>query len=134
MNLWVCVVNSQWSFCSRKTGIIWCLYHYFPQVKTQVILKICSNIIHCFLDYVSGGELFTHLYQRERFKECEVRIYIAEIVLALQHLHKVIIIIFNFININWLVKIIFMLEPFGLQRDWKLILQIQSMLLFFIEN
>ena len=41
------------------------------------------------LDYVSGGELFTHLYQREKFKESEVRIYIAEIVLALQHLHKV---------------------------------------------
>jgi hypothetical protein len=38
---------------------------------------------------VSGGELFTHLYQREKFKENEVRIYIAEIVVALQHLHKV---------------------------------------------
>ena len=40
-------------------------------------------------DYVSGGELFTHLYQREKFKESEVRIYTAEIILALQHLHKV---------------------------------------------
>ena len=45
--------------------------------------------LHLVLDYVSGGELFTHLYQREKFKESEVRIYIAEIVLALQHLHKV---------------------------------------------
>merc|ERR550532_3653565 len=44
--------------------------------------------LHLVLDYVSGGELFTHLYQREKFKESEVRIYIAEIVLALQHLHK----------------------------------------------
>jgi len=44
--------------------------------------------LHLVLDYVSGGELFTHLYQREKFKEAEVRIYIAEIVLALQHLHK----------------------------------------------
>ena len=42
-----------------------------------------------FADYVSGGELFTHLYQREKFKESEVRIYTAEIILALQHLHKV---------------------------------------------
>ena len=40
-------------------------------------------------DYVSGGELFTHLYQREKFAEREVRIYIAEIILALEHLHKV---------------------------------------------
>jgi len=47
-----------------------------------------SAKLHLVLDYVSGGELFTHLYQREKFKEAEVRIYIAEIVLALQHLHK----------------------------------------------
>lgn len=40
-------------------------------------------------DYVSGGELFTHLYQRERFREEEVRLYIGEIILALEHLHKV---------------------------------------------
>ena len=40
-------------------------------------------------DYVNGGELFTHLYQREHFKESEVRVYIGEIVLALEHLHKV---------------------------------------------
>jgi len=40
-------------------------------------------------DYVSGGELFTHLYQRERFTETQVRIYIGEIILALEHLHKV---------------------------------------------
>jgi len=44
--------------------------------------------LHLVLDYVSGGELFTHLYQREKFKESEVRIYTAEIILALQHLHK----------------------------------------------
>ncbi|XP_028159028.1 ribosomal protein S6 kinase alpha-5-like [Ostrinia furnacalis] len=39
-------------------------------------------------DYVAGGELFTHLYQREHFNENEVRIYIAEIILALEQLHK----------------------------------------------
>ncbi|XP_076066239.1 ribosomal protein S6 kinase alpha-5-like isoform X2 [Oratosquilla oratoria] len=44
--------------------------------------------LHLILDYVSGGELFTHLYQRERFQEEEVRIYIGEIILALEHLHK----------------------------------------------
>lgn len=45
-----------------------------------------------FLDYVNGGELFTHLYQRESFTEDQVRIYIAEIILALEQLHKVSII------------------------------------------
>lgn len=44
--------------------------------------------LHLILDYVSGGELFTHLYQREHFAEDEVRIYIGEIILALEHLHK----------------------------------------------
>ncbi|XP_071450098.1 ribosomal protein S6 kinase alpha-5-like [Hetaerina americana] len=44
--------------------------------------------LHLILDYVSGGELFTHLYQREHFTEDEVRIYIGEIILALEHLHK----------------------------------------------
>ncbi|XP_050036786.1 ribosomal protein S6 kinase alpha-5-like isoform X2 [Dermacentor andersoni] len=44
--------------------------------------------LHLILDYVSGGELFTHLYQRDHFTESEVRIYIGEIVLALEHLHK----------------------------------------------
>ena len=44
--------------------------------------------ISAFTDYVNGGELFTHLYQREKFTENEVRIYIGEIVLALEELHK----------------------------------------------
>jgi len=44
--------------------------------------------LHLVLDYINGGELFTHLYQREKFTENEVRIYIGEIVLALEHLHK----------------------------------------------
>uniref|UniRef100_A0A1B6DBD3 non-specific serine/threonine protein kinase n=1 Tax=Clastoptera arizonana TaxID=38151 RepID=A0A1B6DBD3_9HEMI len=44
--------------------------------------------LHLILDFVSGGELFTHLYQRDRFTEEEVKIYIGEVVLALEHLHK----------------------------------------------
>jgi len=44
--------------------------------------------LHLILDYVNGGELFTHLYQREQFTEEQVRIYIGEIVLALETLHK----------------------------------------------
>ena len=71
-------------------------YAFQTPAKLHLVLgktthvKKCP-IIHPFFtsDYVSGGELFTHLYQREKFKESEVRIYIAEIVLALQHLHKV---------------------------------------------
>lgn len=53
-------------------------------VQTEVKRELCF-----LADYVSGGELFTHLYQREHFTEDEVRIYIGEVILALEHLHKV---------------------------------------------
>ncbi|TIA68320.1 hypothetical protein E3P91_04118 [Wallemia ichthyophaga] len=39
-------------------------------------------------DYKSGGELFWHLQREGRFSEERARFYIAELVLALQHLHK----------------------------------------------
>lgn len=54
--------------------------HYAFQSKTKLFL---------ILDYVNGGELFTHLYQRDRFKENDVKIYIGELILALEKLHKV---------------------------------------------
>ncbi|XP_055840689.1 ribosomal protein S6 kinase alpha-5 [Episyrphus balteatus] len=44
--------------------------------------------LYLILDYVNGGELFTHLYKSEHFPEDDVRIYIAEVILALEHLHK----------------------------------------------
>lgn len=40
-------------------------------------------------DYISGGELFTHLYQRDSFPEDAVRVYAGELILALESLHKV---------------------------------------------
>lgn len=39
-------------------------------------------------DYKSGGELFWHLQKEGRFSEDRARFYIAELVLALEHLHK----------------------------------------------
>lgn len=54
--------------------------HYAFQTKTK---------LHLILDYVNGGELFTHLYQRDHFKEDDVKIYIGELILALEKLHKV---------------------------------------------
>ncbi len=42
-----------------------------------------------FKEYINGGELFKHLFKREHFREQEVKIYIGEITLALEHLHEV---------------------------------------------
>ncbi|XP_064783778.1 ribosomal protein S6 kinase alpha-5 isoform X3 [Oncorhynchus masou masou] len=53
--------------------------HYAFQTDTK---------LHLILDYVNGGELFTHLVQRVRFKEQEVALYSGEMVLALEHLHQ----------------------------------------------
>jgi len=39
-------------------------------------------------DFKSGGELFWHLQKEQRFSEERARFYIAELVLALEHLHK----------------------------------------------
>ncbi|XP_052859880.1 ribosomal protein S6 kinase alpha-4 [Anopheles cruzii] len=44
--------------------------------------------LYLVLDYVIGGELFTHLYKHERFSEEAVRIYVAEVIVAIEHLHK----------------------------------------------
>ncbi|KAJ5079900.1 non-specific serine/threonine protein kinase [Anaeramoeba ignava] len=40
------------------------------------------------LDYVSGGELYFHLKQEKRFSNERVRLYAAEIILAIEYLHK----------------------------------------------
>lgn len=58
----------------------------FTILLSQNLILLLS--IFLCIDYVSGGELFTHLYKREHFSEEEVQIYIAEIVLAIEQLHK----------------------------------------------
>ena len=40
------------------------------------------------LDYCPGGDLSYHLAQKLTFEEHEARFYIAELVLAIEHLHK----------------------------------------------
>ncbi|XP_063840102.1 LOW QUALITY PROTEIN: ribosomal protein S6 kinase alpha-5-like [Scylla paramamosain] len=76
--------------------------------------------LHLILDYVSGGELFTHLYQRERFHEDEVRLYIGEVILALEHLHKLGIIYRDIKLENILLDLDghIVLTDFGLSKDF----------------
>ncbi|KAL3284972.1 hypothetical protein HHI36_019101 [Cryptolaemus montrouzieri] len=75
--------------------------------------------LHLILDYVAGGELFTHLYQREHFTEEEVRIYIGEIILALERLHSLGIIYRDIKLENILVddKGHIVLTDFGLSKE-----------------
>ncbi|KAF8528809.1 Pkinase-domain-containing protein [Hysterangium stoloniferum] len=44
--------------------------------------------LYLVTDFKSGGELFWHLQRENRFTEDRARFYIAELILALEHLHK----------------------------------------------
>ncbi|CRL03025.1 CLUMA_CG016465, isoform A [Clunio marinus] len=44
--------------------------------------------LYLVLEFYQGGELFTHLYKSEHFTESVVLFYIAEIIIALEQLHK----------------------------------------------
>ncbi|KZT42896.1 Pkinase-domain-containing protein [Sistotremastrum suecicum HHB10207 ss-3] len=44
--------------------------------------------LYLVTDFKSGGELFWHLQKETRFAEDRARFYIAELILALEHLHK----------------------------------------------
>lgn len=46
-----------------------------------------ADKLYLVLDYLPGGELFFHLKRERRFEEERVRLYAAELVLALEHLH-----------------------------------------------
>jgi serine/threonine protein kinase len=44
--------------------------------------------VYMIMHFVNGGELFFHLRREKKFDELRAKFYIAEIVLALDHLHK----------------------------------------------
>ncbi|KAH9006919.1 serine/threonine protein kinase [Lactarius hatsudake] len=54
-----------------------------PKFSFQTDTNLCL-----VMDFKSGGELFWHLQKETRFSEERARFYIAELVLALEHLHK----------------------------------------------
>ncbi|KAI3331942.1 serine/threonine-protein kinase sck1 [Xylariaceae sp. AK1471] len=47
-----------------------------------------QNDLFLVTDYMSGGELFWHLQKEGRFDEKRAKFYIAELILAIQHLHQ----------------------------------------------
>jgi len=40
------------------------------------------------MEFCPGGELFYHLNQRKKLREDEAKVYMGEIILALNYLHK----------------------------------------------
>ena len=77
------------------------------RIRTKMERNILADVVHPFivklhyafqtegklylvLDFKRGGDLFTRISKEHNWtlKEPDVRIYIAELVLALEHLHK----------------------------------------------
>ncbi|XP_050073361.1 uncharacterized protein LOC126561330 [Anopheles maculipalpis] len=84
--------------------------HYAFQTESKLYL---------ILDYVIGGELFTLLCKRLLFEESAVQIYIAEIIVAIEHLHKLGIVYRDIKLENILVDADghIVLTDFGLSRE-----------------
>ena len=53
--------------------------HYFFSTK---------NYLNLVLDFWPGGELFFHITKNKRLPESVAKFYIAEVILAIEHLHK----------------------------------------------
>jgi len=53
--------------------------HYTFQTETKLFFII---------DFLNGGDLYTHIINYGRFKEKRAKFYAAEMILALDHLHK----------------------------------------------
>jgi len=44
--------------------------------------------LHLVMDYVNGGHLLHHMHREAMFSESQARFYIAQVILALEHLHS----------------------------------------------
>ncbi|OMH86314.1 Ribosomal protein S6 kinase beta-1 [Zancudomyces culisetae] len=63
------------------------------EVQHPFIVKLyfafqCEERLYLIIDYISGGELFFHMAKERIFTEAQAVFYIAELTLALGHLHK----------------------------------------------
>ncbi|GMF36298.1 unnamed protein product [Phytophthora lilii] len=71
---------------AEKTVLTRCRDHPFI-VKMHACFQTIDHL-HIVLDYCPGGELFFHLSERGHFTEAVAAFYLAEVLLALEHLHQ----------------------------------------------
>jgi len=63
------------------------------KVKSPFIVRLhyafqTPDMLYYVLDFCAGGELFFHLKKKRTFSEKKARFYLAEIVLAIEELHR----------------------------------------------
>lgn len=59
-----------------------------PFLVTMYYSFQTAEKLYLIMEFVQGGELFSHLYKSEHFTEDQTRFYIAEIIVALEQLHN----------------------------------------------
>lgn len=60
-----------------------------PFLATLYYAFQTTEKLYLVMEFIQGGELFNHLDKSGHFDEQQVRFYIAELVVALEQLHKV---------------------------------------------
>merc|ERR550525_1424393 len=80
------VARNQVEHTKSERKILQALQHPFL-IKLRFAFQTDSKL-YFVLDYFKGGELFFHLKKRRKFTEAEARIFVAEVALALGHLHS----------------------------------------------
>lgn len=80
------VAKKQVDHTKSERKILQSLQHPFL-MKLRFAFQTDSKL-YFVLDYYRGGELFFHLKKRRKFTEGEVMIFVAEVALALGHLHS----------------------------------------------
>jgi len=80
------VAKNQIDHTKSERKILQALQHPFL-MKLRFAFQTDSKL-YLVLDYYRGGELFFHLKRRRKFTEAEAKLFVAEVALALGHLHS----------------------------------------------
>ncbi|XP_042042791.1 serine/threonine-protein kinase AtPK1/AtPK6-like [Salvia splendens] len=80
------IKNNHVDYMRAERDILTKVLHPFI-VQLQYSFQTKSKL-YLILDFINGGHLFYHLYRQGIFSEDQARVYTAEIVSAVSHLHK----------------------------------------------
>jgi len=78
--------KNQSEYCRQERDILTCISHPFI-VKLHYSFQTGAKL-YIILDFINGGHLFFQLYRQGFFSESLAKVYCAEIVLAVAHLHS----------------------------------------------
>merc|ERR1719285_1383724 len=80
------LAKNQIEHTKAERKILQALQH--PFLMTLRFAFQTDSKLYFVLDYFRGGELFFHLKKQKRFTEPQAKIFVAEVALALGHLHS----------------------------------------------